>query len=108
MAPVVALVEHHDLGAMLRDAVFLPDMVPGRLEREMLHPLAGAGMPAMPVEVADALDPARGAVRIAGRGPSHPVRGQPVGDLPDTQAAGGMRRVAWARTARWPVGRGLE
>lgn len=56
VAPLVALVEHHDLGALLRDAFFLPDMVPGRLEREVLHPLAGAGMPAMPMDVADALD----------------------------------------------------
>lgn len=56
VAPLVALVEHHDLGALLRDAFFLPDMVPGRLEREVLHPLAAAGMPAVPVDVADALD----------------------------------------------------
>lgn len=56
VAPLVALVEHHDLGALLRDAFFLPDMVPGRLEREVLHPLAAAGMPAVPMDVADALD----------------------------------------------------
>lgn len=56
VAPMVALVEHHDLGALLRDAFFLPDMVPGRLQREVLDPLAGAGMPAVPVDVADALD----------------------------------------------------
>lgn len=58
VAPLVALVDHHDLGAVLRDAFFLPDMVPGRLEREVLAPLAAAGMPAMPIDAADGLDAA--------------------------------------------------
>lgn len=58
VAPLVALVDHHDLGAVLRDAFFLPDMVPGRLEREVLAPLAAAGMPAAPIDAADGLDAA--------------------------------------------------
>lgn len=74
VAPLVVLIEHHDLGPLLRDAFFLPDMVPGRLEREVLVPLAAADMPAAPVDVADALDAAcaalSGAQAIGHRIPS--------------------------------------
>ncbi len=62
VAPLVARVQHHDLGPVLCDAFFLPDMVPGRLEREVLAPLAGAGMPACAIDAIDALDAACGAL----------------------------------------------
>ena len=61
VGPLVALVDHAGAGPMLRDAFFLPDMVPGRLEREVLRPMAAAGMRAAPV----APDRALGSVSAA-------------------------------------------
>lgn len=56
VAPLVALVDHHDLGGALKDAFFLPDMVPARLHREVLGPMADAGIPARAMQVGDARD----------------------------------------------------
>lgn len=55
VAPLVALIDHGNDTALLRDAFFLPDMVPGRLEREVLRPMAGAGLRGVPVAAGDAL-----------------------------------------------------
>lgn len=55
VAPLVALVDHAGEGPVLRDAFFLPDMVPGRLDREVLRPMAAAGMRAAPVAPGHAL-----------------------------------------------------
>ena len=65
MAPLVALVDEHAGGPLLRDAFFLPDMVPGRLEREVLAPLGGAGMPVAPADVGAALGLASAALSAA-------------------------------------------
>ncbi|MSO43973.1 MAG: hypothetical protein EXQ74_01475 [Thermoleophilia bacterium] len=54
VAPLVALLDHDDLGATLRDAFFLPDMVPARLDHEVLRPMAAAGLPAAPIAVGEA------------------------------------------------------
>lgn len=62
VAPLVALIDHDDLGATLRDAFFLPDMVPARLAREVLVPMATAGVPATPLRVDDALEATRDAL----------------------------------------------
>lgn len=55
VAPLVALIDHGDPAAVLRDAFFLPDMVPGRLDREVLRPMASAGLRGVPVAAGDAL-----------------------------------------------------
>lgn len=64
VAPLVALIDTRDAGAVLRDGFFLPDMVPGRLEREVLAPMAAAGLRAMPVHPGAAL--ARASTALAG------------------------------------------
>lgn len=56
VAPLVALIDDARGGRVLRDAFFLPDMVPGRMDREVLAPMAAAGMRAAPVGPGDALD----------------------------------------------------
>jgi len=48
VAPLVCLIDDRDSGQVLRDGFFLPDMVPGRVDREVLSPLAAAGMRAGP------------------------------------------------------------
>jgi hypothetical protein len=55
VAPLVALVDHHDLGGAVKDAFFLPDMVPARLWHEVLMPMEDAGVRARPFGVWDAL-----------------------------------------------------
>ena len=70
VAPMVALVDNSGTGPLLRDAFFLPDMVPGRLEREVMGPLAHAGMAVSPMATGAALDLALRALagaRTAGR-----------------------------------------
>ena len=52
-------------GCLLRDAFFLPDMVPGRLHREVLGPLGAAGMPLQPADAAGALGVACAALSAA-------------------------------------------
>ena len=71
VAPLVALVDHVSAGPVLRDAFFLPDMVPGRLEREVLRPMAVAGMRAAPVAPGHALVAVSAALdgALAGGGP---------------------------------------
>lgn len=54
VAPLVALIDHHDLGGVLKDAFVLPDMVPARLWREVLSPMGDAGIRARPFGVPDA------------------------------------------------------
>lgn len=61
IAPLIALIDHHDLGGALKDAFFLPDMVPARLWREVLAPMDDAGVPARPLGLGDAI----GTVRTA-------------------------------------------
>lgn len=56
VAPLVCLIDDRDRQPLLRDGFFLPDMVPGRLDREVLAPMAAAGMRAGPSAAADALD----------------------------------------------------
>jgi len=65
VAPMVAVVRHDHPSPLLRDAFFLPDMVPGRLDREVIAPLVRAGITAVPVDVADALHAACGALDAA-------------------------------------------
>ena len=70
VAPLVALVDNAGAAPILRDAFFLPDMVPGRLEREVMGPLAHAGMAVSPMATGAALDLALRALagaRTAGR-----------------------------------------
>lgn len=55
VAPLVALVDRTEAAPVLRDAFFLPDMVPGRLQHEVLSPLGAAGMPVAPADAATAL-----------------------------------------------------
>lgn len=55
VAPLVALIDLRDATPVLRDGFFLPDMVPGRLEREVLAPMAAAGMRAAPARPGHAL-----------------------------------------------------
>ncbi len=55
VAPLVALVDQPGPDAVLRDAFFLPDMVPGRLQREVLSPLGAAGIPVAPADASAAL-----------------------------------------------------
>ncbi len=54
VAPIVALIDHHDLGAALEDAFVLPDMLPARLDREVLGPMTSGGLVPVPMSVADA------------------------------------------------------
>ena len=54
VTPLVALIDHHDLGGVLKDAFVLPDMVPARLWREVLSPMGDAGIRARPFGVPDA------------------------------------------------------
>ncbi|MBM3697896.1 MAG: hypothetical protein FJW78_05390 [Actinobacteria bacterium] len=56
VAPLLCLIDDRDSGPVLRDGFFLPDMVPGRLDREVLAPMAAAGMRAGPSGAADALE----------------------------------------------------
>ena len=65
VAPLVALIDRPDAGAVLRDGFFLPDMVPGRLEREVLAPMSAAGLRAEPVRPGDALARASAALATA-------------------------------------------
>lgn len=55
LAPLVALVDHGHAAPVLHDAFFLPDMVPGRLQHEVIAPLGCAGMPVAPADAAGAL-----------------------------------------------------
>lgn len=55
VAPLVALIDGAGNAARLRDAFFLPDMVPGRLDREVLRPMATAGLRGVPVATGEAL-----------------------------------------------------
>jgi hypothetical protein len=61
LAPLVALIEHHDAGETLKDAFFLPDMVPARLWREILVPMADAGIAPRPLRTCAALQAVRAA-----------------------------------------------
>lgn len=55
VAPLVALVDHRGAAPVLHDAFFLPDMVPGRLQHEVITPLGCAGMPVTPADAVAAL-----------------------------------------------------
>lgn len=55
VAPLVALVDHRQAAPVLHDAFFLPDMVPGRLQHEVITPLGRAGMPVAPADAVEAL-----------------------------------------------------
>jgi hypothetical protein len=56
VAPVVAIIRHEGVGAVLDDAFALPDMIPARLEREVLEPMANAGLTPDPLSVRDAAE----------------------------------------------------
>lgn len=56
VAPVVALICHEGVGGVLDDAFALPDMIPARLEREVLDPMADAGLAPDPLGVRDAAE----------------------------------------------------
>lgn len=56
VAPVVALIQHEGVGGVLDDAFALPDMIPARLEREVLDPMADAGLDPHPLGVRDAAE----------------------------------------------------
>ena len=45
VAPLVALIDHGDLGGAVKDAFFLPDMAAPRLRREIFAPMAEVGLP---------------------------------------------------------------
>ena len=62
VAPIVALIDHHDLGAALEDAFVLPDMLPARLDREVLGPMTSGGLVPVPMSVADACTAVREAL----------------------------------------------
>jgi len=55
VAPLVALIDRRHGAPVLRDAFFLPDMVPGRLEREVLGPMRAAGLCPAPARPREAL-----------------------------------------------------
>ena len=80
MAPLVALIDAAELNGAARDAFFIPDMVPVRLEREVLGPMEEIGLRPRPLVVHTAveqLSAALGAARMLGwRLPS--LDGQPV------------------------------
>lgn len=56
VAPVVAIIRHEGVGGVLDDAFALPDMIPARLEREVLEPMAEAGLTPDPLGVRDAAE----------------------------------------------------
>ena len=56
VAPVVAIIRHEGVGGVLDDAFALPDMIPARLEREVLEPMADAGLTPDPLSVRDAAE----------------------------------------------------
>jgi len=56
VAPVVAIIRHEGVGGMLDDAFALPDMIPARMEREVLQPMADAGLTPDPLGVRDAAE----------------------------------------------------
>ena len=74
VAPLVALIDLRDGAAVLRDGFFLPDMVPGRLDREVLSPMALAGIRAAPAPPGHALARVSaalgGALAVGGQIPS--------------------------------------
>ena len=80
VAPLVALIDAAELNGAARDAFFIPDMVPVRLEREVLGPMEEIGLRPRPLVVHTAveqLSAALGAARMLGwRLPS--LDGQPV------------------------------
>ncbi len=59
VAAVVALVDYDALGGALKDAFVLPDMVPARLDREVLTPMADCGLTPLPMVVRDACETVR-------------------------------------------------
>ena len=56
VAPMVALIRHEAVGGVLDDAFALPDMIPARMEQEVLHPMADAGLTPDPLGVRDAAE----------------------------------------------------
>ncbi len=80
VAPLVALIDVEELNGAARDAFFLPDMAPVRLEREVLQPMEEIGLRPQPLAVAAAVAQLAAALRGAGmlgwRLPS--LEGQPV------------------------------
>ena len=87
VAPLVALIDLRESQPVLRDGFFLPDMVPGRLEREVLAPMAAAGMRAAPVPPGDAL--AQASAALAGA----LDRGAPIPSEAHQSVTARMRRL---------------
>ena len=56
VSPIVALLEHGPSGALLDDAFVLPDMIPARLDHEVLAPMSQAGLAPAAVPVRDAAE----------------------------------------------------
>ena len=55
LMPLVALIDHDELGGAVKDAFFLPDMVEPRLRREVLARMAEIGIPGWPVNLEEAI-----------------------------------------------------
>jgi hypothetical protein len=55
LMPLVALIDHDELGGAVKDAFFLPDMVEPRLRREVLARMAEIGIPGWPVSLEEAI-----------------------------------------------------
>jgi hypothetical protein len=80
VAPLVALIDHDELGGGVKDAFFLPDMATPRLRREIFAPMEEVGLPNGEIGVDEAIEALRAALgtsaRIGWRLPS--LRHQPV------------------------------
>jgi hypothetical protein len=82
VSPLVALVDHAELGGGVKDAFFLPDMASPRLRREILQPMEELGLPAAEADLGAALAALRAGLDASARAgwdlPS--LRTQPVLD----------------------------
>jgi hypothetical protein len=56
VSPLVVLIDLEELGGGVKDAFFLPDMVPARLRRELFAPMDEIGLPSGPVDLHEAID----------------------------------------------------
>jgi hypothetical protein len=65
LMPLLALIDHDELGGAVKDAFFLPDMVEPRLRREVLSRMAEIGIPAWPVDLEEAIRALDRGLRVA-------------------------------------------
>jgi hypothetical protein len=80
ISPLVALIDHEELGGAVKDAFFLPDMAAPRLRREVFAPMEEIGLPSAPVPLERAIATLREALERTARAgwTLPPQAGRPV------------------------------